>query len=85
MAPFTPTEFIWKNGEIVPWADAQVLACLREAGLFEEAETAAVAAMARAPTEAVVLTEAAWVSVNRKEWREAFARAISGISTSLSV
>jgi branched-chain amino acid aminotransferase len=24
MAPFTPTEFIWKNGEIVPWADAQV-------------------------------------------------------------
>ncbi|MEO7083429.1 MAG: branched-chain amino acid transaminase [Gemmatimonadaceae bacterium] len=24
MAPFTPTEFIWKNGEIIPWADAQV-------------------------------------------------------------
>jgi branched-chain amino acid aminotransferase len=24
MAPFTPTEFIWKNGEIVPWADAQI-------------------------------------------------------------
>ncbi|HEX3866240.1 MAG TPA: branched-chain amino acid transaminase [Gemmatimonadaceae bacterium] len=24
MAGFTPTEFIWKNGEMVPWAEAQV-------------------------------------------------------------
>ncbi len=24
MAGFTPTEFIWKNGELLPWAEAQV-------------------------------------------------------------